>query len=165
MTPEKAREEIERFIVKLGIDEYYFKTTSIDDIARHLVAISASELVSRYGGEGVGIQLITEHDDKAVYIVEDQSSKTEEIERRIEEKYPLFRLESYRMKHKTGGSYLRLYMVTKPVYNKRSIGKRGKVSFEDAMKLLDGMEHLLKSPQPPIFHDAIRDAIKKIKNG
>jgi glutamate dehydrogenase len=133
MTPEKAREEIERFIVKLGIDDYYFKTTSIDEIAKHLLAISASELVSKYGGEGMGIQLITEHEDKAVYIVEDQSSKTEEIEQRIEDKYPLFRLESYRMKHKTGKAYLRLYMVTRPVYKKRSNGKRGKLSFEDVM--------------------------------
>ena len=32
MTQEKAREEIERFLVKLGIHQYYFQTTSIDEI-------------------------------------------------------------------------------------------------------------------------------------
>ena len=87
MTREKALQEIERFSIEFGIDEYYFKTTTINDIARHLIAISASELVSKYGGEGVGIELINEQKDRAVYIVE--TSKTEEIEERIENKYPM----------------------------------------------------------------------------
>ena len=87
MAPEKARKEVEWFTVELGIDEYYFRTTSIDDIARHLIAISASELISRYGGEGMGIQIIIERPDRAVYIVVDDSANTAEIEKRIEKKY------------------------------------------------------------------------------
>ncbi len=121
MTPEKARKEVEWFTVELGIDEYYFKTTSIDDIARNLIAISASELISRYGGEGMGIQIINERPDRAVYIVEDDSSKTEEIEKRIEKKYSMFRLESYRTKKKTHNQFLRLYIVTKPRFSKKKI--------------------------------------------
>jgi len=133
MTQEKAREEIERFLVRLGIHQYYFQTTSIDEIAKHLLAISASELVSKYGGEGVGIQLMNERPDRAVYIVEDESSKTEEIESRIESIYPTFRLESYRTKYRTGRSYLRLYMVTKPVFCRESSKRRRVQSFEDVM--------------------------------
>jgi glutamate dehydrogenase len=119
MSPEKARKEVEWFTVELGIDEYYFKTTGIDDIARHLVAISASELIASYGGEGMGIQIINERPDRAVYIVEDDSGKTEEIEKRIEKKYSMFRLESYRTKKSTRDKFLRLYIVTKPVFNKK----------------------------------------------
>jgi len=69
MTPEKARKEVEWFTVELGIDEYYFKTTDINDIAKHLIAISASELIAKYGGEGVGIQIINERQDRALYII------------------------------------------------------------------------------------------------
>ena len=131
ITPEKARREIEWFTIELGIDDYYFRTTEIDDIAKHLIAISASELVSKHGGEGVGIQLINEREDKAVYIVEDISTKTEEIEKRIEKRYPAFRLESYRTKKKLRGNYLRFYVVTKPDYDKKALEKK-KISFKDA---------------------------------
>src|SRR4030067_200111 len=68
MTHDKARALIEWFTLDLGIDDYYFKTTSIDEIAKHLIAISASELVSEYGGEGVGIQLFNERPERAFYI-------------------------------------------------------------------------------------------------
>ncbi len=118
MTAEKARKEVEWFTVELGIDEYYFKTTDINDIAKHLIALSASELISKYGGEG-GIQLMNERQDMAVYIVEDETSRTEEIEKRIERKYPMYRLESYRTKKKTHNHFLRFYIVTKPIYFKR----------------------------------------------
>lgn len=130
MAPEKARKEVEWFTVELGIDEYYFKTTDINDIARHLIAISASELISKYGGEGVGIQIINERQDRALYIIEDETSKTEEIEKRIEKKYSMYQLESYRTKKKTHNHYLRLYIVTKPVFKKKE--KKEKLTFEHA---------------------------------
>jgi glutamate dehydrogenase len=133
MTPEKAREEIERFAVRLGFDDYYFRTTTIDEVFRHLIAISASELVSRYGGEGVGIQLINERPAKAVYIVEDESSKTEEIEKRIEKKYPAFRLESYRTKCEKKQMRLRIYIVTKPRFKKHK--KKEGLGFENVVNL------------------------------
>ena len=123
MSREKALDEIELFAIEFGIDEYYFKTTSIDDIARHLIAISASELVSKFGGEGVGIELINEREDRAVYIVE--TSKTEEIEERIENKYPMCRLESYRIKKGSDKQHLRLYIVTEPSFQKDLEEKEG----------------------------------------
>ena len=118
MSPEKAREELNWFLTELGIDEYYFKNTSIDDIAEHFIALSASELVSSYGVGGVGVHLITEKEDNAVYIIEDESSKTEEIETRIEAKYPLFKLESYVMLEKPGRPRIRLYILTRPEFSK-----------------------------------------------
>ncbi len=130
MTPEKARKEVEWFTVELGIDEYYFKTTDINDIAKHLIAISASELIAKYGGEGVGIQIINERQDRALYIIEDESSKTEEIEKRIEKNYSMYQLESYRTKKKTHNHYLRLYIVKKPVFKRRE--KKERPTFEHA---------------------------------
>ncbi len=118
MSPEKAREELTWFLTELGIDAYYFKNTAIDDIAEHLIALSASELVSSYGVGGVGVHLITEKEDNAVYIIEDESSKTEEIETRIEAKYPLFKLESYVMLEKPGRPRIRLYILTRPEFGK-----------------------------------------------
>jgi glutamate dehydrogenase len=131
ISSDRVLKEIEWFTVDLGIDEYYFKTTSIEDIARHLLAISASSLVSKYGGEGVGIQLMNEHDDRAIYIVEDVSPKTDEIERRIEERYSMYRVESYLTKKKAQGRLLRFYIVTKPEYQ-RGIEKKERLSFEEA---------------------------------
>jgi glutamate dehydrogenase len=160
MTPEKARKEVEWFTVELGIDEYYFRTTSIDDIARHLIAISASELISKYGGEGMGIQIINERPDRAVYIVEDDSSKTEEIEKRIEKKYSMFRLESYRTKKKTHNHFLRLYIVTKPRFNKKKSQTFGdninnafidKSAPETIARYKRAWESMEKSESPYIF--------------
>lgn len=131
MTPEKVREAVEWFTVDLGIDEYYFKTTAVEDIAKHLIALSASELISRYGGIG-GIQLINEKPELAVYIVEDDTQSTDEIEKRIEKRYPLFRLESYRTKNRTNNHFLRFYIVSEPVFKKGSENKK-KLLFEDAI--------------------------------
>ena len=58
MTHEKALTEIEHFAVDLGLDDYYFKTTSVEDMVKHLISISASGLVSKYGGVGVGISTV-----------------------------------------------------------------------------------------------------------
>ncbi|MBN2322103.1 MAG: NAD-glutamate dehydrogenase [Spirochaetes bacterium] len=131
MSSERVLREIEWFTVGLGIDEYYFKTTSIEEIAKHLLAISASELVAEYGGEGVGIQLMNEREDRAIYIVEDVSPKTEEIELRIEQRYSMFRVESYLTHRKSEDQLLRFYIVTKPEY-KRGIEKKDKLTFEEA---------------------------------
>lgn len=116
MTHEKTRQELEWFLTGLGIDEYYFKSTRIEDIAQHLIAISASELVSRFGGAGVGLQLIQEQEKQAGYIVDEEPSKTEEIENRIEKKYPLHRVESYMTSKKSGRYFLRFYIVSEPQF-------------------------------------------------
>lgn len=129
MSREKALEEIERFAVELGIDEYYFKTTSIDDIAKHLISISASELVSKFGGVGVGVELINEEADRALYIIE--TSKISEIEDRIEKKYPTFRVESYRTKNPSNGQHLRLYIVNQPLFKEGS-EKKEPLTFQEA---------------------------------
>ncbi len=129
MSREKALEEIEWFTIELGIDKYYFKTTDIDDIARHLIAISASQLVSKYGGAGVGIEFINEEPDRALYIIE--ISKVEEIEDRIENKYPTYRVEAYTTKNPSNDQTLRFYIVSKSSF-KEGLGKKEDLTFEEA---------------------------------
>lgn len=124
LSAEKVRRELEWFVLDLGIDEYYFRTTSEIDIARHLIALSASELITAHGGGG-GIQLTAEQEDKAVYIVEDLSAKTLEIEGRIERAYPAFHLESYPTRASSHGAPLRFYILTKPVYRDSATGSTG----------------------------------------
>jgi glutamate dehydrogenase len=140
MTHEKTRSELEWFLTELGIDEYYFKSTRIEDVAQHLIAISASELVSRFGGAGVGLQLIHEQEKQAGYIVEEEPSKTEEIENRIEKNYPLYRIESYLTSKKSGHSFLRFYIVSEP----RFTGE-GKQSGRDAFEAVADRTFLERS--------------------
>ena len=129
MTREKALEEIERFTVMLGINEYYFKSTSIDDMAKHLISISASELVSKYGGSGVGVEFINEEPDKALYIIE--ISKVEDIEDRIEKKYPRHRVESYTADSPSDGRCLRFYIVNEPEFQK-DLERKKDLTFAEA---------------------------------
>ena len=129
MTHEKALAEIEHFAVDLGLDEYYFKTTPIEEMVKHLIAISASELVSKYGGVGVGIDLINEQSERALYIVEE--SKIQEIEDRIESKYPNFRVESYRTLNPSIQQHLRLYVVNSPDFKEDLPSKRD-LTFDQA---------------------------------
>ncbi|MBW6485974.1 MAG: NAD-glutamate dehydrogenase [Syntrophobacterales bacterium] len=130
MNPEKARREMEWFIIDLGLDEYYFRTTSETDIARQLISLSASEFIARHGG-GSGAQLISEREDQAVYIVDDVNQKTLEIEERIEKNYPAFHLESYITRKTARNSPFRFYVLTKPAFTAEN--KKGAVlSFEGA---------------------------------
>ena len=131
MSSEKVRRELEWFVIDLGIDEYYFRTTSEIDIARHLISLSASELIARHGGGGSAVQLIGEREDQAVYIVEDMPEKTLEVEERIEKNYPDFHLESYITLKGSRDCPFRFYILTKPVY--AAAGKKDTaISFEEA---------------------------------
>ncbi len=115
MTQKKAREQLERFVLKLGINDYYFKNTPVGEISRHLIAISASEMASQYGSRGMGVELITEETDRALYIVEE--SMMQEIEDRMEGKYPGFRIESYSTEDFLGRGPLRLYVASRPTFD------------------------------------------------
>lgn len=116
MTPEKVRREMEWFIIDLGIDAYYFRTTAETEITRHLISLSASKCIAQQGGGDAGVQLIDEREDQAVYIVDDVPKKTLEIEKRIENKYPGFHLESYPTKDVPESRPFRFYILTKPVF-------------------------------------------------
>jgi glutamate dehydrogenase len=108
-----VRAEIEWFSTGLGMDAYYFQTTPLKTIASHIEAVkSAAIMASLQKKTALQIDLATEHKDEAIYLVDDHHSRALEVERRIEEKYPNSRLQTYRTTGKSrGAKHLRLYQI------------------------------------------------------
>ena len=104
-TREAVREELDWYCAGLGMNEYYFRTTPLRTIADHIRAVKAAEIIATIKEEKVvTVDLATEHAGEALYLVDDYHPRTLEIERRIEEKYPHSRLQTYRTQRKAGAS-------------------------------------------------------------
>jgi len=117
-TREAVREELDWFCAGLGMNDYYFHTTPLKQIADHIRAIKAAEIIATIKEEKVvKVDLATEHANEAIYLVDDYHSRALEIERHIEEKYPNCRLQSYRTARKAIGlEHLRMYVVCRPEF-------------------------------------------------
>ncbi|NOR14722.1 MAG: hypothetical protein GQ544_03355 [Candidatus Aminicenantes bacterium] len=115
-TPEAVRKEIDWYCTKLGMADYYFRTTPLRTIANHIEAVKAAEIMAKIRQDkDLKLDLETEARDEAIYLVDDDHKRALEIERRIEEKYPNFRIQSYRTLGKASGvEHLRMYLVYKP---------------------------------------------------
>ncbi len=115
-TPEMVRREIDWYCTKLGMADYYFRTTPLKTIANHIEAVKAAEIMAEIRRDkDLKLDLETEAKDEAIYLVDDDHKRALEIERRIEEKYPNFRIQSYRTLGKASGvEHLRMYLVYKP---------------------------------------------------
>ena len=117
-SPESVREELDWFCTGLGMNPYYFRTTPLETIANHIRAIKAAEIIATVKREkAVKIDLASELENEAIYLVDDFHSRALEIERHIEEKYPDCRLQSYRTQRKALGlEHLRMYVVSRPQF-------------------------------------------------
>jgi len=116
-TEERVMSEIAWFCLKLGIADYYFKYTPIEDIARHIESLRATRIISENsGGKPVSIQFVSEQGESGTYMVEDDYDQIRKLKERIESHYPSFRLQSYRCQ----GYPLRFYLVTQPHFTPRS---------------------------------------------
>lgn len=117
-TQEAVREELDWFCTGLGMNDYYFQTTSLQTIADHIRAIKAAEIIATIKQEKVfKVDLATEHTNDAIYLVDDEHPRSLEVERHIEEKYPNCRLQSYRTARKAlGVEHLRMYVVCLPEF-------------------------------------------------
>ncbi len=115
-TQEAVRSEIDWFCTKLGMAPYYFRTTPLDTIASHIEAVKAAEIMALVRSDkDLIIDLETESEDKAIYLVDDDHLRAMEIELRIEQRYPNYRIQSYRTSGKAcGAEHLRMYLVYKP---------------------------------------------------
>jgi len=151
-TEERVMRELAWFCLKLGIADYYFKYTPIEDIARHIESLRATRIISENsGGKTVAIQFVSEQGENGTYMVEDDYDQTRALKERIEAHYPRFRLQSYRCK----GYPLRFYLVTKPHFPPRS-GK-DEMTFEEAAS----REFMETSPKKTI--DRYRRIWKKVQ--
>jgi len=118
-TQTAVREELNWFCAGMAMNDAYFKTTPVETIARHLEALMAAEIMATAKQEKiVKVDFSTELEDEAIYLVDDNHERALGIERRIEERYPHFRLQSYRTSRKAAGlEYLRMYLVLKPRFD------------------------------------------------
>ena len=129
-TKETVREEIDWFFTRLGMAEYYFRTTPLEEIATHIEAIKAAEITAKVRKDGdLIIDLVTESKHEALYLVDDDHPRAIEVERRIEKKYPGYRVQSYRTSGKAGREHLRMYLVYQPTLSKRKL-KPGETRLE-----------------------------------
>jgi glutamate dehydrogenase len=112
-TREVVRQELDWYCAGLGMNDYYFRTTPLGQIADHIRAIKAAEIIATIKEEKViKIDLASEHENEAIYLVDDFHSRALEVERWIEDKYPNCRVQSYRTQRKAmGQEHLRMYVV------------------------------------------------------
>lgn len=113
---ESVRKEIEWYVTQLGMPDYYFRTTPLKTIAMHIEAVKSSEVMASVRPDkDLIIDMRTESDTEAIYLVDDEHDRALEVERRIELKYPNFRIHSYRTSGKAmGREHLRMYLVYRP---------------------------------------------------
>jgi len=117
-TQEAVRQELEWFCEGMFRSDFYFRTTPLETMAAHIEAIKAAEIISRVQQEKiVKVDLGTEQENGAIYLVDDCHFRAKDIEKRIEDKYPLARLQTYRTLRKALGlEYLRIYLVHQPSF-------------------------------------------------
>ncbi len=117
-TQKSVREELDWYCAGLGMNEYYFLTTPLETIANHIRAIKAAEIIATIKEEKVvKVDLATEHESEAIYLVDDYHSRALEVEKHIEQKYPNCRLQTYRTQRKALGlEHLRMYTVCLPQF-------------------------------------------------
>jgi len=117
---ENIRQTLQWYLTNLGLHEYYFDTTPIEDIAKHIESIKAAEIIAQnFPQENVGINLKSEQTDRAIYMIDDYAERAVETERAFEAKYPVYRLECYRTSGMTNKkSHMRIYFVYTPTFPK-----------------------------------------------
>lgn len=109
--------ELHTFCCKIGMAPYYFRTTPHKTIADHIESIMAAEIIAiNRGSQQLEVDLISEREDSAMYIINAGHGKAVEIERRIEKLFSSFRLQSYRTRGIALQSPFRTYFVERPEY-------------------------------------------------
>lgn len=117
-TQTAVRAELDAFCDGLTMSADYFATTPVETIAKHLEALMAAEVMAAVKGEKVvKVDFSTELPDEAIYLVDDDHHRALDIERRVEERYPGFRWQTYRTTRKAAGlEFLRMYFVGRPEF-------------------------------------------------
>jgi glutamate dehydrogenase len=117
-TPAAVRAELDSFCAGLSMSAEYFKSTPVETIAKHIEAVLAAEVMATVKQEKIiKVDFSTELPDEAIYLVDDYHDRARDIERRIEERYPGFRWQTYRTTRKAAGlERLRMYLVDRPEF-------------------------------------------------
>lgn len=108
--------ELRWFYGSLGLDEFYFNSTPPALISQHVESLFAGKVLASGRGD-VGLLLETNHDGRAMYACRDEHMVAVRVERRIEQRFPGYRIQSYRTRGTTGPdteTHLRLYILAWP---------------------------------------------------
>lgn len=119
-TSETILAELRWFYDELGLGAHYFATTPLPLIANHMKSLYAAKILARASGERINLHHESESDGIAIYACREEHRVAVQIERRIEQRYPNHRLQSYHSRAATTagdpGSQLRLYFITPAQY-------------------------------------------------
>ncbi len=131
-TNETIRQTLQWYLNNLGLHEYYFQTTAIEEIAKHIESIKAAEIISQnFPQEKGGINLRQELEDRAIYMIDDYPERAVDTERAFEAKYPAYRLECYRTSGMTNKkSHMRIYFVYTPKFKT----VKGEFTYENSVE-------------------------------
>lgn len=114
---ERVQKGLYTFCCKIGMVRYYFKTTPIETIANHIESILAAEVIAlNRGSKQLDVDFVSEKQNSAMYLINDDHEKGIEIERRMENLFPDYRLQSYRTPGIDLSSNFRSYFAERPVY-------------------------------------------------
>ncbi len=114
---ERVQKGLHTFFCKIGMVRYYFVTTPVETIAKHIESILAAEVIAiNRDSSQLDVDFVSEQPDSAMYLVNDQHDKTIEIERRMESLFPDYRLQSYRTQGIDLPYHFRSYFVARPIY-------------------------------------------------
>jgi glutamate dehydrogenase len=116
-----SRESIQKglvtFLCKIGMVRYYFITTPVETIAKHIESVLAAEVIAiNRGSNQLDVDFVSEQPDTAMYLLNDEHERAIEIERRIETLFPSYRLQTYRTPGIDFESHFRSYFVARPIY-------------------------------------------------
>ena len=114
---ERIQKGLHTFFCMIGMVQYYFKTTPVETIANHIESILAAEVIAiNRGSSQLDVDIVSEQPDNAMYLINDEHEKAIEIERRMENLFPCYRLQSYRTPGIDLQSHFRSYFVARPIY-------------------------------------------------
>ncbi len=114
---DRVQRGLHTFFCKISMVRYYFLTTPVETIAKHIESILAAEIIAlNRGSSQLDVDFVSEQPDSAMYLINDQHEKAVEIERRMETLFPDYRMQSYRTPGINLQSHFRSYFVARPVY-------------------------------------------------
>ncbi|MCK5740030.1 NAD-glutamate dehydrogenase [bacterium] len=114
---DRIKQELYTFCVKIGMVDHYFKTTPLETIANHIESISAAEIMAiNRGLKEMELDFMSEQENSAMYLLNDNHEKGNEIERRMDDSYGLYRMQSYRTAGIQLESHFRSYFIQKPIF-------------------------------------------------
>lgn len=117
--PDTLLEEMTWFFVNIGFNDYYYNSTSVSMIADHFECITAAKRIASRTKGDFDLNIESETKGGRIFLVSDIHTKALAVERRILDRFPDCRLETYRsLKPFQGDTNLRVYFVSFPKHTK-----------------------------------------------